>query len=197
MIGVEPEIVHRGEAYRISVLISRKSLRAPGDKVWICGVNIPRRRAIPGISLSAIMWPTRLLDRRMKSDVTDIDSSPYRHGERLNRAIEVLVIEGVLIVPDASIWPRHFIAHKPDTVRSWSGLNRIAHRRASPSFNGGLLSHGGDHGTKTERLIDSGYAVLTVRSVVIHVAFRGMRLAPDAFIRNDVIRFGKIRRPRI
>jgi hypothetical protein len=115
----------------------------------------------------------------------------------LNGAIEVLVIERVFIVPDASRWVGYLITHEPDTVGSGSGLDRIAHRRASPSFNGGLLSHGGADASKTERLIDSDYVVPTIRSVVIHVAFRGMRLAPDAFVRDDVIRFGKILRPRV
>src|SRR5207244_12560300 len=88
-------------------------------------------------------------------------------------------------------------AHDADAVMSGSGLYRIAHRRASSSHNGGLLSHGGAYGLKTERLIDSDYAVLTVRGVVIHVAFRGMRRAPDAFVRDDVIRFGKVLRPYV
>jgi len=133
----------------------------------------------------------------MKSDISDVHSGSQRYGERLDGTIEVLVIERVLIVPDTGGWTCDLVAHEPDTVSSGSGLDRIAHRRASPSFNGGLLSHGGAYGLKTERLIDSDYAVLTVRSVVIHVAFRGMRRAPDAFVRDDVIRFGKIRRPRV
>jgi len=115
----------------------------------------------------------------------------------LDGAIEVLVIKRVLIVPDASRRVGNLIADEPDTVGSGSGLDRIVHRRTSPSFNGWLLSHGGAYGLKIEGLIDSSHAILTVRSVVIHVAFRGMRLAPDAFVRDDVIRFGKIRRPRV
>ena len=133
----------------------------------------------------------------MKSDISDVHSGSQRYGERLDGTIEVLVIERVLIVPDASRWVSDFITHEPDTVGSGSGLDRIAHRCASPSFNGWLFAHGGAYGLKTEGLIDSGYAVLTVRSVVIHVAFRGMRRAPDAFVRDDVIRFGKVLRPYV
>jgi len=138
-----------------------------------------------------------MLNRRMKSDVRDVYSGSNRHTEGLDGTIEILVIERVFIVPDASTRVRDLIAHEPDTVGSGSGLDRIAHRRASPSFNSGLLSHGETHGAKTKRLIDSSYAVLTVRSVVIHVAFRGMRRAPDAFVRDDVICFGKILRPSV
>ena len=133
----------------------------------------------------------------MKSDVSNSDSSSYGDGERLNGAIEVLVIERVLIMPHASRWVGYLPAHKPDTIGAWSGLDRVAHRRASPGGNGRLLSHGGGCGTKTKRLIDSDYVVLTVRSVVIHVAFRRMSRAPDAFIRDDIIRFGKVLRPYV
>ena len=37
----------------------------------------------------------------MKPDVADVDARPNGHAERLNGAIEVLVIERVFIVPDA------------------------------------------------------------------------------------------------
>ena len=60
-----------------------------------------------------------------------------------------------------------------------------------------MLSMGGAYATKTKGLVDSGYAVPTVRSVVIHVALVRMTLAPGAFVRDDVIRFSKIGRPRI
>ncbi len=38
----------------------------------------------------------------MKSDISDVHSGSQRYGERLDGTIEVLVIEGVLIVPYAS-----------------------------------------------------------------------------------------------
>ena len=82
----------RGEANRIGILICRKRFRAPGERACVPG-NIPRCAAIPSISQSAIMWPTGLLDRRMKPDITDVDSRSQGNSERLNGAIEVLVIE--------------------------------------------------------------------------------------------------------
>ena len=132
----------------------------------------------------------------MKSDVRDVYSGSNRHAERLDGAIEILVIEREFIVPDASSGVGDFVAHEPDAVGSSRRLN-LVYRRAHPSHNGRLLSHGGACATKTKGLVDSGYAVLTVRSVVVHVALARMTLAPDAFVRDDVIRFGKIRRPRI
>ena len=89
-----------------------------------------------------------------------------------------------------------FVAHEPDTVVSRVRLNPI-YCRADPSHDRRLLSDGGPHGSKSERLVDAGYAVLMVRGVVIHVALAGMTLAPGVFVRNDVLRFSKIRRSRV
>ena len=41
------------------------------------------------------MWPTGLLDWRMKPDITDVDSRSQGNSERLNGAMKVLVIERV------------------------------------------------------------------------------------------------------
>ena len=112
------------------------------------------------------------------------------------RAIEVLVVQRVFIVPDASGGVGDFVAHKPDAIVAGIRFDLI-YRRASPSHDGRLLSHGGAHGSKTKGLINSGYGVRTVRSVVIHVALVRMTLAPGAFVRDDVFRFGKIRRSRV
>ena len=56
-------------------------------------------------------------------------------------AIEILVVERVLIVPDAGSWVGHFVAHKPDPIVSRIRLELI-YRRACPSLDGRLHSHG-------------------------------------------------------
>ena len=137
-----------------------------------------------------------MLNRRMKSDVADVDARSQRHCERLNGTIEVLVIERVLILPDAGGRVGHFVTHEPNTIVAVIRFDLI-YRRASPGFNGWLLTHGAAHGTKTKRLVDSSYRVLLVRRVVIHVALVRMTLAPGAFVRHDVLRFGEICRPRV
>src|SRR6476646_2691165 len=137
-----------------------------------------------------------MLRRSVKADVRDVHSGSKRHAERLDRAIEVLVIERVFIVPDASTRVRDFVAHEPDTVGSSRGLD-LVYCRAGPSRDRRLLAHGGACGTKTKGLFDSVYGVLTVRSVVIHVALVRMTLAPGAFVGDDVFRFGKIRRSHV
>ena len=200
MVGIESEVIQRAKANRVGVLISRKRFRAPGDKVWIGGVNIPRCAAIAGISLGAIVSPAWMLGRRMKSDVSHVDSRPYRHAKSLDGAIQVLVIKRVLIVPDASIGTCHFVTDEENTVASQRWPRRwldLIYRCTRPSFNGRFLSHGGAGLAKNERRVDSGYGVRTIGSVVIHVALVRMTLAPGAFVRDDVLRFGKIGRAKV
>jgi hypothetical protein len=132
----------------------------------------------------------------MKPEIVHHDSASQRHTEGLNPAIKILVIECVLIMPNPSDRARHFVGNERTAIGSRNGLDRI-NGRSSPSFNGRLLSHGGACAIKTKGLVDSGYAVLTVRSVVVHVALARMTLAPSVFVRDDVLRFGKIRRSRV
>lgn len=136
----------------------------------------------------------------MKSDIGECGrrNCSKVNSKGLNTAIQVLVIDGVFIVPHPVIWSCNFVAHKENSIISRIGLNPL-HRRASrrPSHDGWLLSHGRPRGIEAEWLVDSSYGELFVRSVVIHVALSRMALAPDAFIWDDVIRFGKIGRPWI
>ena len=134
-----------------------------------------------------------MLRRCVKADVRDVYSGSNRHAERLDGAIEVLVVQRVFIMPDASGGVRHFVAHEPDAIVSLIRLNLI-YCRTCPSHNGRMLSHGGSGAGKTKGLINSGYGVRAVRSVVIHVALVRMTLAPGAFVGDNVFRFGKIRR---
>ena len=191
LIRIKPEVIQRAEANRVGILILSKSFRAPGDRACVLG-NIPRGTAISRISLRAVMCKAGMLRRRMKADVRDGYSGSNRHAEGLDGAIEILIVHGVLIVIDSRRGIGHFVAHKPDTIGTWSRL-KLGYCRACPSRNCWLFSHGGTRAGKTKGLINSGYSVRTVRSVVIHVALVGMTLAPGAFVRDNVFRFGKIR----
>jgi hypothetical protein len=195
LIGVESEIVKRAVANCIRVLISRKSFCAPCNRGWVGGINIPWCAAIPGISLRAVMRKAGMLRRRMKSDVSDIDASSYGHGERLNPAIEVLVIERVLIVPHAAAQVGYFVTHEPDTIGTRSRFDLI-YCRTCPCLNSGLLPHRRSNLRKRE-IGGAANAVLTVGSVVVHVALPRMTLTPSVFVRGDILRFGKIGRSRV
>src|ERR1700730_4087918 len=137
-----------------------------------------------------------MIRRRMKPQIAHRDSGSQRHTEGLDPTIKILVIDRVLVMPNSSTWIRHFVADKPDAIISRVRLN-LVHCRAGPSFNGRLLSHGGACASKTKGLVDSGYAVLTVRSVVVHIALARVTLAPSVFVRDDILRFGKICRSRV
>ena len=79
----------------------------------------------------------------MKVDVTDADSGRNRHAEGLNRAIEVLVIESVLVMPDPSRGVRHLVTHKPDAIVSGIRLHLIYCRACtSPGHDSRLHSNG-------------------------------------------------------
>ena len=132
----------------------------------------------------------------MESDVRNVYSWSNRHTERLEGAIEILVIERVFIMPDASSGVGYFVTHKPDAIVTRIRLNLI-YCRPGPGHDRRLLSHGGACASKSEGLVDSGYGVPFVRSVVVHVALAGMALAPRVFVRDYVFRFGKIQRPRV
>ena len=142
------------------------------------------------------MREARMLRWHVKPDVTVVDPGSQGNSERLNGAIQVLVIERVLVVPDSGRRVGYFISHEPDTIVAVIRLD-LVYRCVSPSRNGGLLAHGAAHEIKGERLVDPSYAALAVGSVVIHVALVRMTLAPGAFVRHDVFRFGEICRPRV
>jgi hypothetical protein len=118
----------------------------------------------------------------------------------LDGAIQVLIIERVLIVPDSSRRVRHFVTHEEDAVasrrrsRSWLDL---VYRRKCPSHDGRLLSMGVADRRKAESRRPTANTVLLVRGVVIHIALVWMTLAPGAFVRDNIFRFGKIGRPRV
>src|SRR4029077_9643371 len=179
----------------VSVAILRERFGIPRYRVGRLS-HSPGSAAITLVVTCTVICPAGMLNRRMKSDVRDVYSRSKRHAKGLNRAIEVLIVQGILIVPDAGSRIRDFVTHEPDAVVTRIGLNLI-HGRACPCHDGGLLSHGGAHGTKTERLVDSSYVVPMVRSVIVHVALARMTLAPRVFVWDNVLGFGKICRSRI
>ena len=101
MIGIEPEIIQGAEANRVGVLILRKSFRVPSDRASILH-NSPRSAAITLIVERAVVCPAGFLTRGVKPDVRDVYSGCERHAEGLDRAVEVLVVQRVFIVPNTS-----------------------------------------------------------------------------------------------
>ena len=100
MIGVEPEIIQRAPANRIRGLVLRKGFAVPSYRTGLS--DLPRRAAIALAPWDVVVCPAGLLTRSVKPDVRDVYSGPERHGEGLNATIQVLVIERVFIVPNAT-----------------------------------------------------------------------------------------------
>ena len=57
-----------------------------------------------------------MVRREVKSDVTDVDSGREWDAEGLNRAIEVLIMNGVLVMPHAGGWVRYLINDERTTI---------------------------------------------------------------------------------
>ena len=131
----------------------------------------------------------------MEIQIACRNTAPQGNTERLNRAIEVLVIDGVLIVPDASARVCDLISHEADAVVTGVGFE-ATDRCSRPRVNGGSGLDRGAGGRKGEftTLFDSE---LTIRDVVIHVALSRVSLTPGPLVRSDVLPFGIVGRPGI
>ena len=131
----------------------------------------------------------------MESDIAYTVDGPYLEG--LNRAVQILIIDSVLTMITA-VNRCQFICNEENAIVTWIRFDPYYCRASRrPSHDGRLLSHRVADEIKGERLVDSKYAALTIRCVVIHVALVRMTLAPGAFVRDDVFRFSKIGRPDV
>jgi len=200
LIGVEPEVIQCAPANRICALVLRKSFAVPSDGGVARRVIVgPRRAAIALAPWDVVICPTRFLRRRVKVDVSDGYSWSHRHSERLNSAIEILVVERVFIVPDASIGTCDFVTHEPDPVVAVIRLDLVYGRTvdARPGHDGRLLLYRLGGRAKIEIRRPTADSELTVRNIIKHVAFSRVRLAPGVFSIRDVLGFGEISRARI
>src|SRR5215831_9213916 len=194
LVGIEPEVIQCAKANRIGVLVLRKCLSIPRYRVTSLS-NSPGRAAIALVVQRAIVCKAGLLWRRVKSNIAYVNSGSDGHPKRLNGAIQVLVIDGILVVKNASRRVRYSETHKENAIisRIRADLVYARARRACPSHNGRLSSHRAAKRCKREAC-GAAHAILTIGGVVEHVALAGVRLAKGEFARSDVLRFGKIGR---
>ena len=195
--GIKSEVIQCAEANRVSVLVFYKGLAVPGGRRETRSED-PGITAVSKVSLGAIVCKSRMLWRRVEPNVVQYDRREKRVNdfEGLNRAVKVLVIDGVFIVVHPGIWSCHLVTNEENAVISWIRFT-LVYRCSGPGHNGRLLSHRVAHEIKGKRLVDSNYAALTIRCIVIHVALGRVSLAPGAFVRDDVFRFSKIGRPDV
>ena len=129
----------------------------------------------------------------MKSNISyvsrRISAGPYVEG--LNAGIKVLVINGVLIVPDPVVGSGNLVSNPENSI-----FTRIRfdpdHGGACPCHDGGFLAHGRADRAEVEGGRAAAHALLLVGDVVIHVALTGMCLAPGVLVRDHVLCFGEI-----
>jgi hypothetical protein len=129
----------------------------------------------------------------MEPDVTDVSSNSQRYAEGLDAAIEVLVIQDILVVPHSERWVGDFVTHKPDAIVSWVRLDLI-YCRARPSHDGRLHPERGADRRKCKIAWTAAHSKLTIGDIVVHVALPGMRLTPGIFTRRDILCVGEIGR---
>jgi hypothetical protein len=194
LIGIEPEVIQCAKSDGIGGLVLGKSFAVPSYRIG--GLrDSPRRTAISVTSRYIVVCPARFLRRRVKRDVTYVNSRPYWHAERLDAAIQILVIKRVLVVPDSGRGIGHFVTHEPDAIITRIRLDLVhGCARPRPCHNGRLHPHRAAEGRKCEVRWRAGNSILAVGSVVILVALPRMSLAPCIFSRRNVLAFGKIGR---
>src|SRR5215831_7763243 len=194
LVGIEAEVIQCAKANCIGVLVLRKCLSIPRYRVTSLS-NSPGRAAIALVVQRAIVCKAGLLWRRVKSNIAYVNSRSHGHAKRLNSPIQIIVIDGILVVENARGRIGYVVSHKPNAIVTRVRLDLIyaCARRACPSHDGRLGSHRAAKRCKREGR-GAAHAILTIRRVVEHVALAGMRLAPGEFARRDVLCFGKIGR---
>lgn len=132
----------------------------------------------------------------MKSHVAQARGLKPEHNlEGLNRPIKVHVEDGVFIMPHTGIWSCYLVPDKELPIVTWIGLNLIdCCARRCPLLDSWLHSHCAALRCKGEKCRAAANGEFTVREIVKHVAFRGMRLAPGKFMGADIGGFAKVAR---
>ena len=124
LIGIKTEIIEHPPANRVRVWILPKGLGVPGNRAGGLG-DSPRSVAITGIILCSIVCPSGMLRRRVKPNVSNINASCQWHAERSNRPIKILVVEGILIMPNPSHGMGHFVAEQPEPIVGRIGFDLV------------------------------------------------------------------------
>ena len=128
----------------------------------------------------------------MKADVSDVGAWPQWHTKRLDSSVQVLVIQGILIVPDSLTGIGHFESYEPDAIIARIRFD-LVQCRACPCHEGRPPQDRGANRRKCEARC-AGDAELAIRNVVVHIALPGIRHAPCVLVRSDILRFGEVRR---
>src|ERR1044072_1506966 len=141
--------MQRAPADGVRVLVLRERLRTPGQRAR--GLDrTPGRIAKACIPEGSIVGKGRMIARSVKADVAYGNSTTQGHPEELNRAIQVHIIDGILVVPDAGGWIRYLISNEPTAIGSQQNAFERVDARSSPGVEGRRHLHRGSHLRKDE-----------------------------------------------
>ena len=108
----------------------------------------PGCTAVSLVVKRAVVGRTRFLRRRVESNIAQGRGKKWIHDlEGLNGAIEVLVINGVLIVVDASVGACHLVSDEEKPVVTRIRL-KLVYCCACPGLDSGLHPHGATNSRK-------------------------------------------------
>ena len=192
-VGIKPEIIQCAPANRVGVLVLGKSFAVPSHRRSIVGES-PWSATVSRVVKRAVICPTGMLRRGVESNIAQVRRKEWKNDfEGLNRPIQVHVKDGILVVPNASRGPCHLITDEESPIVSGIGLV-FGHccARTCPGLDSRLHSDRTTHRRKGEICRAAANRELAIRSVVIHVAFPRVRLAPGVFVWGDVLRFSEI-----
>lgn len=131
----------------------------------------------------------------MKTGVAKDRAWAQLHAERLNGAIQILVINGVFVVPNVSGRVRHLVSNEEDSIITGIRL-KLSDGGACPRCNRRLCPHRRANSRKREVACATN-CKLSIGSILKHVALPRMLLAPGVFVWSDILCFAKIRRAGI
>ena len=118
----------------------RKGFRTPSHGREIVSES-PGGAAISRVSDGAIVCPAGMLWRRVEIDKIQYWGEKWKNNfERLDRTIKILIVDGVLIVPDTGSGAGDFVTDEYDSVVSRIGLD-LVYCSACPGRNSRLHSH--------------------------------------------------------
>ena len=193
-VGIETEIIQGTKTNRVRVRVLRKGLGTPAQ---IAGglVRRPGRVAKARIPRSSIVGKSRMIWWSVEPNVAHRDSASQGHTEGLDRAIQILVMDGVFIMPYASDRARYLIDYERAAIDSRFRLDRTTGRsRPGPRSRSHSDRRSNRRKSETRRATD---IVTAIGRIVIHVALPRVGLTPRVFMRTVVLNFEVVGRSRI
>lgn len=154
---IEPEIIKRAPPNSVGVLVLRKSFAIPHGRVRKRRRPIhsesPGSTAIASVALGPIMCPSRMLRRRMKSDIAQIRRKTWKNNfEGLDGTIQVHVKHSVVIMPNSGGGASHLVTDEKHPIVPGIRLNLLYRgARSCPDLNSGLHSDGRTDWWKIEK----------------------------------------------